>query len=326
MVDLSVDIGALKLANPIMPGSGTFAEGMEQVVDLNCIGAFVAKTITPEIREGNPQPRVTELKNGMIGSIGIPSKGPEHFIREIVPFYNRFTPPFVASVSASSAEEFGELCAQISVEGVDVIEANISCPNLKRDGEAFGMRCADTTDVLEEIKKRTDLPVWAKLTPNVGNIGEIAQAAEDAGADALVVANALLAMAIDTETFRPKLGNVMGGITGPVVKPIILRMAYQCAKAVDIPVIGCGGVATVADVAEYMLAGCTAVQVGTASFVHPTAMINIIDGLADYLEGQGLNSVTDLIGAMVEPGNNAEGVVEAPSIRTVGGGNEGGGV
>ncbi|MBT7266654.1 MAG: dihydroorotate dehydrogenase [Rhodospirillaceae bacterium] len=326
MVDLSVDIGSLKLANPIMPGSGTFSEGMAQAVDLNRIGALVAKTITPEIRDGNRQPRVVELKNGMIASIGIPSKGPEYFIREIVPFYDQFTPPFVASISANSAEEFGELSAQISVEGVAAIEVNISCPNLKRDGAAFGMSCEDTAAVVKAIKQRTDLPIWAKLTPNVGNIGEIAQAAESAGAEALVVANALLAMAVDTETFRPKLGNVMGGITGPVVKPIIVRMAYQCAKAVDIPVIGCGGITTVSDVAEYMLVGCTAVQVGTASFVHPTAMTDIIDGLVPYLEAQGLSSVTDLIGAMIEPENDAAGMENAPSIRSVGGMHESSGL
>ncbi len=319
-VDLSVEVGDLKLINPIMPGSGTFAEGMAQVVDLNRIGALVAKTITPEIREGNRQPRVTELTNGIIASIGIPSKGPQHFIDETVPFYNQFIAPFVASVSASTATAFGELCEQISVPGVVAIEANISCPNLKRDGAAFGMSCFDTAEVIEEIKQRTDLPIWAKLTPNVGSITEIAQAAEEAGADALVVANALLAMSIDTKSFRPKLGNVLGGITGPVVKPIILRMAYQCANAVDIPVIGCGGIATVSDAVEYMLAGCTAVQVGTASFVHPTAMIDIIDGLEDYLESQSLNSVSDLIGAMIDPDTDVAGGEHTPQIQYAGGG------
>jgi dihydroorotate dehydrogenase (NAD+) catalytic subunit len=173
------------------------------------------------------------------------------------------------------------------------------------------------------IKKHTSLPVWAKLTPNVSNISEIACAAEAAGADALVVANALLAMAVDTQNFRPKLGNVMGGITGPSIKPIILRMAYQCAKSVDIPIIGSGGAATVADVAEYMLVGCSAVQVGTASFIHPTAMTDIIGGLTTYLEARGLNSVTDLIGAMIEPGNEDVGVKDLPSIRSVGGVDEG---
>jgi len=284
-----------------MPGSGTFADGMDKVVDLNRLGAIVAKTITPEIREGNPPPRVTELKNGMIASIGIPSPGPDYFIDEIVSFYRSFTPPFVASVSANTAEDFGALSERISVEGVTAIEANISCPNLKKNGESFGMDPVATEEVIRNMKARTHLPVWAKLSPNVSDISVLARAAEAGGADALVVANALLAMAIDTETFRPKLGNVMGGITGSVVKPIILRMAYQCTQTTTLPIIGCGGIASVADVAEYMLAGCTAVQVGTASFVHPTTMVDIIEGLPAYLATQGLERVTDLIGAMIEP-------------------------
>jgi len=298
MVDFSVTIGEITLANPVMPGSGTFSEVMEPVIDFNRLGAIVTKTVTPEIREGNPQPRVTEYKDAMLASIGIPSKGPDHYVDETVPYYRQFTPPLIASVQADTVEAFGVLVAKIGVSGVIAIEANISCPNMEQDGRAFAMECGPTERAIRRIKDSTDLPIWAKLTPNVGDIAEVARAAEAGGADALVVANALLGMAIDATTFRPKLGNLMGGLTGPATKPVILRMAYQCARAVSIPIIGCGGIATVADAVEYMLAGATAIQVGTASFIHPDAMIRIIDGLAEFCRQQGIGRVADLTGAL----------------------------
>ena len=296
--DLSVRIGDVELANPVMPGSGTFSEVMEQVIDFNRLGAIVTKTITPEIREGNPQPRVTEYKDAMLASIGIPSKGPDHYINEMVPYYRQFTAPLIASIQADTVEAFGELAARISVPGITAIEANISCPNLEEDGRAFAMQCGPTERAVRRVKDATDLPIWAKLTPNVGDITEVARAAEAGGADALVVANGLLGMAIDATTFRPKLGNVMGGLSGPATKPVILRMAYQCARAVSIPIIGCGGIATVADAVEYMLAGAAAIQVGTANFIHPDAMIRIIDGLPEFCAQQGLARVADLTGAL----------------------------
>jgi dihydroorotate dehydrogenase (NAD+) catalytic subunit len=298
MVDLSVRVGGLTLANPIMPGSGTFAEIMAQVIDLNRLGALVTKTITPDVRNGNPQPRVTEVTGAMLSSIGIPSKGPEHYLDQVVPFYASYRPPLVASISAGTVDAFGTLAAHISVPGVAAIEANISCPNLEANGRAFAMFPEDTENVIRRIKAATPLPVWAKLTPNVGDITVIARAAEAGGADALVVANALLGMAIDVESFRPKLGNLMGGLTGPAVKPVILRMVYQCARAVGLPVIGCGGISDVSDVVEYMLAGATAVQVGTVNFIHPTRMIEIIDALPEGLRRHGLARVADLTGAV----------------------------
>lgn len=298
MVDLSVGIGQLTLANPIMPGSGTFADTMAKVIDFNRLGALVTKTITPDIRYGNPQPRVTEVTGAMLASIGIPSKGPDHFVREVVPLYARYRPPLVASISAGTADAFAALAARISVPGVTAIEANISCPNLEANGRAFAMFQDDTEIVIRRIKAATRLPVWAKLTPNVGDITVIARAAEAGGADALVVANALLGMAINVDTFRPRLGNVMGGLTGPAAKPVILRMVYQCAQAVKLPVIGCGGISDVNDAVEYMLAGATAVQVGTANFVHPTRMIEIIDALPGFLRRHGLARAADLTGAM----------------------------
>jgi len=298
MVDLSVRIGGLTLANPIMPGSGTFADTMAQVIDFNRLGALVTKTITPDVRHGNPQPRVTEVASAMLSSIGIPSKGPEYYLEHVAPFYASYRPPLVASISAGTADAFGALAARISVPGIAAIEANISCPNLEANGRAFAMFPEDTEAVIRRIKSATPLPVWAKLTPNVGDITVIARAAEAGGADALVVANALLGMAIDVETFRPRLGNLMGGLTGPAVKPVILRMVYQCAQAVRLPVIGCGGVSDVNDAVEYMLAGATAVQVGTVNFIHPARMIEIIDALPGFLRRHGLARAADLTGAV----------------------------
>ncbi|HEX7911863.1 MAG TPA: dihydroorotate dehydrogenase [Paraburkholderia sp.] len=298
MVDLSVNIGSLKLANPVMPASGTFAEGTSQIFDLNCLGAIVTKTITHDVREGVPPPRVAEFRDATLFSIGIPSKGSDYYVEHTVPYYRRYSPPLVASISANTIEEFGRLAEKISVPGVAAIEANVSCPNLKKNGQAFGMDPEATWQVVKAMKSATSLPVWPKMTPNAGNVVEVALAAQDAGADALVVSNAILAMAIDVETFRPRVANVMGGLTGAATKPIMLRIAYQCAQAVEIPVIGCGGIATAADALEFLLAGCCAVQVGTANFVSPTAMPRLIDDLTEWCKRHGVSKLTDLIGAV----------------------------
>jgi len=297
-IDLSVRLGALALANPIMPASGTFSEELARVFDLDLLGAFVTKTITREKRSGNPTPRVAETASGMLNSIGIPSKGLDHFLTDIVPAYRAFHQPLVASISANTPDEFAQLCADVSVPGVSAIEVNISCPNLEEDGRAFAMRPESTHSAMQKLRAASDKPLWAKLTPNTGEIAEVAAAAEAGGADAVVVANTILAMKIDVHTRRPSLGNIMGGLSGPAIKPIVVRMAYQCARAVSIPVIGCGGIATAEDVVEYLLAGCAAVQVGTATFLHPTAMTRIIDDLAAYCRANGVAAVRELIGAM----------------------------
>ena len=298
MVDLSVDIGSVALANPVMPASGTFAEGTSQIFDLNCLGAIVTKTMTHDVREGVPPPRVAEFRDATLFSIGIPSKGSDYYVEQTVPFYRRYSPPLVASISANTIEEFGRLAAKISVPGVAAIEANVSCPNLKKNGQAFGMDPDATWQVVKAMKSATPLPVWPKMTPNAGNVVEVALAAEDAGADALIVSNAILAMAIDVETFRPRVANVMGGLTGAATRPIMLRIAYQCVQAVKIPVIGCGGIATAADALEFLLAGCRAVQVGTANFVSPTAMPRLIDDLSEWCKRHGVAKLTDIIGAV----------------------------
>ena len=298
MVDLTTRICSLTLKNPIMPASGTFSEELAQLFDLDLLGAHVTKTITREKRSGNPTPRVCEVRGSMLNSIGIPSKGLDAFKANVIPFYAKYEAPLIISISAGSADEFASLCRDVSVPGVAAIEVNISCPNIEEDGKAFAMRPSTTEMVMRKLRDATDLPLWAKLTPNTGETTEVAKAAEAAGADALVVSNTLLAMAIDIETRKPKLGNLMGGLSGPAFKPIALRMAYQCAKSVAIPVIGCGGISTTEDIIEYLIAGASAVQIGTATFIEPGIMVRMIGELSAYLEKQNLSGLTELIGSV----------------------------
>lgn len=298
MVKLATNLGALSLNNPIMPASGTFSDDLAGVFDLDLLGAHVTKTITAQKRDGNPTPRVCEVRGSMLNSIGIPSKGVDHFVNEVVPFYARYDAPLVVSISADTADDFAELCTKVAVPGVAAIEANISCPNIEEHGKAFSMSASSTAEVMGKLRKACDLPLWAKLSPNTGETVEVARAAEDAGADALVVANTMLAMAIDIHSRKPKLGNLLGGLSGPALKPIALRMAYQCAKAVNIPVIGCGGISTAEDVIEYMIAGATAVQVGTATFINPTIMVTIIDDLKAYCFRHQITDLSSLVGSV----------------------------
>lgn len=303
MVDLTVAIGGVTLANPVMPASGSIAEGMADVIDLGKLGAIVLKTITPDIRQGVKPPRVVEYRDATLFSIGIPSKGPDHLLKTTLPFFDKFGPPVIASISANTAEDFGTLARYITDPRIKAIEANISCPNLRSHGQAFGMDPVASAEVVNAMKLNTTLPIWAKLTPNVGDIGEVARAVEAAGADAVITANAILGMAINAETMAPRLGNVVGGLTGPAVKPVILRMVNQCAEAVRIPIIGCGGIATGEDVVEYMLAGASAVQVGTLNFVHTGAMEQCINWVEDYCLRKGITHVSALTGALKMPGD-----------------------
>jgi dihydroorotate dehydrogenase (NAD+) catalytic subunit len=298
MVNLAVKLGPLTLKNPIMPGSGCFSEELDRIYDVAQLGCFIPKSIEIIPREGNPVPRVCETPAGMLNSIGLPTFGIAHFLEHQLPIYLRFGIPVVVSVSGATAEEFAVICRQVSLPEVAGIEANISCPNKEENGRAFAMTPDSTLRVMKAIRQTTRKPVWAKLTPNTGDIAEVAQAAEEGGADALVVANTILGMAIDTETFRPKIGNVMGGLSGPAVKPIVVRLVYQCAKAVRIPIIASGGIMSAADVVEYLAAGATAAQVGTANFLEPAIMPTIIADLRGFCEERGFASVTELIGRM----------------------------
>lgn len=294
---LAIKIGNVALQNPIMPASGTFDSSLNALIDFNRLGAFVTKTFTKAKRTGNALPRICETNFGMLNAIGIPSKGVDHYIEEVVPFFNQYQPPLVASISANTAAEFAELAEILSdVKGIAAIEANISCPNIEAHGNAFAMAADSTQKVMKLLRKSTHLPLWAKLTPNTGDIISVAKAVEDEGGDAVVVGNTLLGMAIDVQTRRPKLGNIMGGFSGPALKPINLRMTYQCFKHISIPIIGCGGISTLNDVIEYMLAGASAVQVGTANFIEPMVMTDLIEQLTCYCQQNNLSHVSDLIG------------------------------
>lgn len=296
MADLNVKVGDVALRNPVMPASGCFAIEYAEALDFNRLGALVIKSVSPKPRAGNPTPRVTETPGGMMNSIGIPSKGLEHYRREVLPPYTRFDTPVVVSVSADTVDEFAQAIEAMSLPEVAVIEANISCPNLEADGMAFAMTPETTYKVVSAIRRRTQHPFWVKLTPNASHIAAVAKAAEEAGADALVMGNTVLGMSIDVRTRKPKLGNVMGGLSGPAIKPIALRMVHQCYRSVRIPVIGCGGISNAEDAVEFMLAGASAVQVGTASFIDPGAMQKIIDGLHAFCDETGVTHVRELTG------------------------------
>jgi dihydroorotate dehydrogenase (NAD+) catalytic subunit len=296
LANLSVRVGDLVLRNPVMPASGCFAFEYREALEFDHLGALVIKSVSPKCRLGNPTPRVAETASGMLNSIGIPSKGIDHHINSVLPHYACYDTPLVVSISADTAEEFGEACEAVSLPEVAAIEANISCPNLEADGMAFAMLPETTYKAVSAIRRRTRHPFWVKLTPNASNIADVARAAEDAGADAIVMGNTVLAMAIDIRTRRPKLGNVMGGLSGPAIKPIALRLVHQCYRAVRIPIIGCGGIQSAEDAIEFMLAGASAVQIGTASFLDPGVMQKIIDGLGAYCEETGVESLRELTG------------------------------
>ncbi|MCL6573074.1 MAG: dihydroorotate dehydrogenase [Bacillus sp. (in: Bacteria)] len=297
MSNLSVSIGSLTLKNPIMPASGTFGEEMAKLLDFNELGALLPKSITKTVRKGNPTPRICETTGGMINSIGIQSKGLEYYQKVTVPFYSQFSSPLISSISADSVDEFAEVSEKIAaMKEVAALELNISCPNLKNNGLAFGMDEKVTYQLVKKVRQVTDKPIIVKLSPNVTNIGVIALAAEDGGADALTVANTFIAMAIDIHTRKPKIGNVIGGISGPAIKPLVVRLIHQVYNVSSLPIIGSGGVMTGEDVIEMMLAGATAVQVGTANFVNPTAMISILKEIEDYMQLYEIDHIKELIG------------------------------
>jgi dihydroorotate dehydrogenase (NAD+) catalytic subunit len=299
MVNLATRIGSLSLTNPVMPASGTFGPELAQVFDLDTLGALVTKSVTPEYRAGNPLPRLCETEAGVLNSIGIPGKGLDHFIDHAMPVWRCFHAPLVVSLSAPSVASFADCAARLAATpGVAAVEANISCPNLEEDGRAFAMHPASAAAATAAMRRAMGaVPLWVKLSPNTADIAAVARAVEEAGADAIVVANTILGLAIDIETARPKLGSGMGGFSGPAFKPIALRLVWQAAQAVRIPVIGVGGIATAEDAVEFMMAGAAAVQVGTASFVSPNAMPQVIEGLRAFCAQRGMASVAELTGA-----------------------------
>jgi len=298
-VNLSTEIAGIKLKNPVMVASGTFGYGEEysELMDLSHLGALITKTVTLKPREGNSPPRLCETPSGMLNSIGLQNEGIDVLIKERLPFLAKFNVPVIVNIAGDSPEEFAELAKKLDkVQLVKGIELNISCPNVKHGGMLFGVDPKLTAEVVKAVKKATMLPIIAKLTPNVTDIALIAKSAEDAGADAVSLINTVLGMAIDTENWKSKISAGPAGLSGPAIKPIAVRMVWQAAKAVRIPVIGLGGIMTADDAIEFFLAGASAVQVGTANFVDPEASVKIIDGIRSYLEARKLSGIKDIIG------------------------------
>lgn len=298
--DLRVKIGKLNLQNPVMPASGTFGIESCELCDVKRLGAIVPKSVTLNPRQGNKPPRVAETAGGMLNAVGIQNKGLDYFITETLPFYKDYGLPILVSISAYSSDEFIKMVEVLNgQETVSALELNISCPNLEAGGKAFGMNPDATYEIVRRVKQMTDKVVIPKLTPNVEDIRVIAKAAQEAGADALALTNTYIGMAIDIETRKPKLGNIIGGLSGPAIKPLSLRMVWQVAQVVDIPVIGLGGIQSWEDAIEYLLAGATAIQVGTANFVHPNIMVDIIEGIEQYMIKHQIASIYELIGGIV---------------------------
>jgi dihydroorotate dehydrogenase (NAD+) catalytic subunit len=301
MRDLSVHIGSLRLANPIIAASGCFGYGVEyaEAVDLASLGGVAVKGLFLNERDGHPPPRIVETPAGMLNAIGLQGIGVHRFVAERLPELRRLGATVIVNVCGSTLEEYCEVARVLSdAEGVAALELNISCPNIKEGGIQFGCSLTGTYDVVSAVRKVTSLPVIPKLTPNVTDVASFARASEEGGADAVSLVNTFLAMAIDVETRRPKLSNVLGGLSGPAIRPIAVRMVWECAQAVRLPIIGMGGIRTTDDVIEFMLAGATAVQVGTANFVDPFIWGKLLAGLDDYMGRHGLTSVRDLIGAV----------------------------
>lgn len=295
---LGVTIAGIKMKTPVMTASGTFGFGLEykDFVNLNKIGAVVVKGTTLLPRSGNQGRRIAETPAGMLNSIGLENPGVDEFLSTILPRLKDYDVPVIVNISGNTVEEYGELAARLNVADVAGVELNISCPNVKEGGIAFGTNCNSASAVVKQVKSNTDLPVIVKLSPNVTDIVAMAQSVEDAGADVISLINTLLGMSIDIYKWRPVLGNVVGGLSGPAVKPIAVRMVWQVARAVKVPVIGMGGIVTAEDAIEFMLAGASAVAVGTANFINPCAAHSVADGMKDYIKQRGLSHVNELIG------------------------------
>lgn len=299
--DLKIKIGNWTLKNPIMTASGTFGYGEEfsPYLNLEDLGAIVVKGISLEPRNGNPPPRIVETSCGMLNAIGLENVGLDKFISKKIPIFNRYKTNFIVNILGDSAEEYSALAEKLDNTDVAAIEVNISCPNVKKGGVAFGVDPEMAFEVTRAVRKKTTKPVIIKLSPNVTDISVMAKAAEDGGADAISLINTLLGMAIDPATRKPRLANIVGGLSGPAIKPVALRMVWQVSQQVRIPVIGIGGIRSTEDVIEFMLAGASAVQIGTANLVDPGVSGEIVKGLREYLKTHKMSSAQELIGALI---------------------------
>jgi len=307
-VDLSVTIGSLALKNPLIAASGCFGYGVEyaDLVDLSSLGGVAVKGLFLTEREGHPAPRIVETPAGMLNAIGLQGIGVRRFVDEKLPELRARRATVIVNVCGTTLDEYVEVSRILSdAEGVDAIELNISCPNIKEGGIQFGCSLTGTFDVVNAVRRVTRLPLIPKLTPNVTDVSSFARAAEDAGADAVSLVNTFLAMVLDVETRRPKISNVVGGLSGPAIRPIAVRMVYECRQAVRIPIIGMGGIADARDALEFMIAGASAVQVGTANFVDPMIWPKLLDGIRAYMERHQIVRLSDLVGT-VDTGAVAE--------------------
>jgi dihydroorotate dehydrogenase (NAD+) catalytic subunit len=298
---LTVTIGNMVLKNPVMTASGTFGYGEEYApfIDLNRLGALVVKGLSLEPRAGNPPPRIIETPSGMLNAVGLQNIGVRTFIAEKLPFLRKFDTAVIANIFGETVDEYRRMAEILDrAEGVRAIEVNISCPNVKKGGIAFGARPELATEVTRGVRGETCLPLIVKLTPNVTDITEIALAVEAAGADAISLINTLTGMSVDIEKRRPHLANVTGGLSGPAIRPVALRMVWQVGSAVKIPVIGIGGIMTASDALEFFIAGATAIQVGTANFVNPASVLKILDGIEEYLFRHKMANIAELIGSL----------------------------
>lgn len=301
MADLSVRINRLKLKNPVMTASGTFGYGLEYAdfVSLDQIGGIIVKGTTLQPREGNDYPRMAETTSGMLNCVGLQNKGVDYFCEHIYPQIKDIDTNMIVNVSGSSPENYAECAARIDkLDKIPAIELNISCPNVKQGGMAFGTTCSGAASVVKAVRQCYNKTLIVKLSPNVTNIAEIAKACEAEGADSVSLINTLMGMAIDIEKRQPMLSIATGGLSGPAVKPVAVRMVWQVAKAVKIPVIGLGGICNAADAIEFMMAGATAIQIGTANFIDPTVTIKVRDGINEWLDRHGCSSVSEIIGAL----------------------------
>jgi dihydroorotate dehydrogenase (NAD+) catalytic subunit len=303
-VNLSVQIGKLTLQNPVMVASGTFGYGVEyaQLLDLNQLGAVVVKGIRLHPIRGNPTPRTAEVTSGMLNAIGLQGPGVDGFIKKYWPFLQSLKVPTIINIWGTTVEEYAEVARRFdALGGVGALELNVSCPNIKAGGAQFGTDCKLLSQVVAACRSVTTLPLITKMSPNVPNIGQLAKAAEDAGSDALAITNSFPAMAIDIHTRKPKLANVTGGLTGPAIKPIAVKLVWEAAKAVKIPIIGMGGIQNADDAIEFLMAGATAVAVGTANFYEPQTPLQVIAGLRDFMERKKISDVRELTGSF-QPG------------------------
>lgn len=301
MAKLNVNIGILHLKNPVMTASGTFGYGEEyaSLIDVNRLGGIVVKGTTLLPRQGNPYPRMAETPSGMLNAVGLQNKGVDYFVERIYPRIKDFDTQIIVNVSGSTVDDYVAVCEKLApLTGIAAVEINISCPNVRQGGMSFGTTCSGASSVTAACRKAWPRTLLVKLTPNVTDITEIARAVECEGADAVSLTNTFLGMAIDVETRRPCLSTITGGLSGPCVRPIAVRMVWQVTKAVRIPVVGMGGIMNGRDAVEFMLAGATAVEIGTANFVNPRVTIEAIDYINDYLDRHGFGSVSELIGAM----------------------------